>query len=95
MLRKDEEFAFVLENEKKFSITMLTNYIFASRSGYYKWKNEHEYRLKHLQDEELYDLISKVFEQSKGTYGKWRIKAALYREAFQVRTAIFRFSSNL
>jgi putative transposase len=48
-----------------------------SRSGYYKWKKEKDHRIRDIRDEEMYQLIAEIFAESRGTYGKKRIKAAL------------------
>jgi transposase InsO family protein len=79
-LTKQEEFSFIAAFENNFSITTLISITNVSRSGYYKWKKEKGKRIRDYQDQELFSLIHEVFQASRGTYGKKRIKAALLRQ---------------
>jgi putative transposase len=77
---KQEEFSFIAAFEKDFPVTLLIQITTVSRAGYYKWKKEKGQRIRDFQDQELFSLIHEVFQASRGTYGKKRIKAALLRQ---------------
>jgi putative transposase len=80
VLTKQEEFSFIAALEKNFPVTLLIQLTTVSRAGYYKWKKEKGQRIRDFQDQELFSLIHEVFQASRGTYGKKRIKAALLRQ---------------
>lgn len=80
MLTKEEQFAFIGTHGEQFPITLLIKICGVSRSGFYKWKKEKGQRIRDVRDKELFELISEVFFESRGTYGKKRIKVALLRK---------------
>lgn len=79
MLKKQDEFEFIQEYSKDFSLSVLFKLTSVSRSGFYKWKKSHSRPQVH-QDEELCRLILDVFNESNGTYGVKRIKQALLHQ---------------
>ncbi|WP_240620171.1 IS3 family transposase [Peribacillus acanthi] len=80
MLTKQEDFAFVATFEDQIPVTLLIEFTNVSRSGFYRWKNETGKRVRDFKDEDLFHLILEIFQASRGTYGKKRIKAALLRQ---------------
>jgi putative transposase len=79
VLTKQEQFEFIATYEDQFPVTLLLRVTHVSRSGFYKWKKERDHRIREIRDEELYHLIAEIFAESRGTYGKKRIKAALLK----------------
>jgi putative transposase len=78
MLSTQEQFEFIETYKTKYSVTVLLAIVDASKSGYYKWRKTKDLSSPiNDREEKLTPLIHKVFYESKETYGKLRIQAAL------------------
>ncbi|TCP16201.1 transposase InsO family protein [Scopulibacillus darangshiensis] len=75
---KGEQFAFIHANAGRVPVTKLIKMTSVSRSGYYKWVANKGGNVQDLKDEELLQYIIKIFDEHKGTYGRKRIKMALW-----------------
>ncbi|MBS4171888.1 IS3 family transposase [Bacillus sp. FJAT-49736] len=77
---KEVHFAFIHANSKQYPISKLVTITEVSRAGYYKWVKRLGNNEQDKKDEELLPFIFKIYKESKGTYGRKRMKIALENE---------------
>lgn len=68
MLRTQDQFKFIQEHSRDFSLALLFRLTSFSRSGYYKWLKNPSFSGSSNRDKELYRLSLDVFEQSISNY---------------------------
>lgn len=76
MQKKQLEFEFIHNHANEFPLSVLFKITSVSRAGYYKWQKS---RLTRQVDRDatLFELISEIFYEFKGTYGLRRIQSEL------------------
>ena len=72
-------FLLIHEYSKEFSLSVLVKLNFVSKAGYSMWNKSHSTPQANC-DEEIYCLISGVFNESNRTYGIKQIKRALFHK---------------
>lgn len=73
---------FIRREEKAFPVTLLCKVMQVGRSGFYSHVNKLKGKPKELPERDRFAI--KVFEKSKGTYGKRRIAASLNRGGYTI-----------
>jgi transposase InsO family protein len=76
-------YAFIEREERNHSIALMCEVLVVSRSGFYKWKQDRDGIRKRRHDR-LLQLIHKIFQQSRNTYGIRRVHAQLRRQGENV-----------
>jgi len=78
-----EGYAFIKAHHERFPLVAMCRALDLSPSGYYDWlKRPPSERAK--RDDELRDRIRTIWSESRGTYGRPRIHAALREEGVRV-----------
>jgi len=80
---KTEKFGFIAQFGSVLNVGYLCEWLNVSPSGFYKWRN------RGLSDrakanQELLEKISRIYDESRGTYGSPRVHAQLRREGVKV-----------
>ena len=76
------KFAFIEVEKAHFPIELMCQHLSASRSGFYAWRDRRPSR-RAEQDATLSAQIRQVHQQSRGTYGRPRVHAALSARGVQ------------
>lgn len=70
------KFAFIKAQKAEFPVEMMCEHLDVSRSGYYAWCHRGP-SVRRQQDHALAEKIQQIHSQSRGTYGRPRVHAAL------------------
>ena len=76
-------YAFIKAHQEEFPLVTMCRALDLSPSGYYDWLNRPP-SARAKQDDELRDRIRTIWSESRGTYGRPRIHAALREEGVRV-----------
>jgi len=70
------KYQFIEEHRQEYPVTVMCQVLEVARTGYYKWRQQ-PLRAQKGADLVLLRHIRDIFEQSKETYGSYRIQAEL------------------
>ena len=70
------KYAWIKSHQEAFSITLMCEVMKVSRSQYYAWLKR-PFTAREIENKALMEIITKLFEQGRGTYGTRRLKRKL------------------
>ena len=76
------KYEFMAEHTQQYPVTVMCQVLGVSRSGYYRWQRR-EPSQREQEDTVLSGEIVAIFEQSRRTYGRHRIRAELGERGYQ------------
>jgi len=76
------KYQFIAEHEQQYPVTLMCRILGVVRSGYYRWRKTPVGKRK-MADMILSEHIKDIFEQSRDTYGSYRIHATLADEGLR------------
>ena len=78
------KYQFIEEHRDQYPVTLMCRILEVVRSGYYKWRKQ-PLSARKMADLVLLKQMRDIFEQSRETYGSYRIHAELAERGILVR----------
>jgi len=76
------KYQFIEEHRDEYPVTLMCRILEVTRSGYYKWRKQ-PLSAREMADLILLKHIRDIFEQSRETYGSYRIHAELAEQGIR------------
>ena len=76
------KYQFIEEHRDEYPVTVMCQVLEVARNGYYKWRKQ-PLSARKVADLDLLMHIRDIFEQSRKTYGSYRIHAELVDEGIR------------